>query len=476
MSAPLSRRRFAASLAAPALAAQSRPRPNILLLLSDDHTASFLGAYGDPVIQTPNFDRFAGQGMRFDRAFTAAPQCVPSRTALLTGRSPVACRMGRFSSPLPPDIVTLPELLRPLGYYTGICRRNFHLDGPAAGRADSVNEQLFERHGMRTFHRRVDFLDRNAPRAQTVATVNRFLDRVPKSSPFFLWMGFNDPHHPWDSDAIPRPHDRARLPIPRFLPDLPGVRDDLGRYYDEVGRMDEEFQWVLNILDERQVAENTLVLFMGDNGMAFPHGKGSLYDPGLNVPLLVRWPGRVQPGASTTELISGEDITPTLLEAAGTSVPDQMSGRSFLPLLEARAYQARRHVFAARLPHGNSPFTEKTRANTFDLSRCVRSRRHKLIYNCTPQQIYAPVDSAAGPGWTEMTAAHHAGTLDPLLDRAYFTTPRPVIELYDLDGDPAELHNLAGRPEQAATQRELLVALQEKMILDYDFLPLPLSE
>ena len=476
MSIKLTRRQFTTSLlAAPVLAAQET-RPNILLILSDDHSVPFLGPYGDKVIQTPNLDRFAAQGMRFDRAFTAAPQCVPSRTAILTGRSPVAARMGRFSSPLPPDVITLPELLRPRGYFTGICRRNFHLDGPGAGRLGSTTQQIFDRHGVLTFDKRVDYLDRNSPRAQTVAKVNEFLDRVPKSALFFLWISFNDPHHPWDSNAIPRPHDPQKLVPPKFLPDLPGVRDDLARYYDEVARMDEEFQWVMNILAERRFADNTIVVFMGDNGFAFPHGKGSLYDPGLNVPLIVRWPGRVRAGSSTEELISGEDITPTLLEAAGVPAPKEMFGRSFLRLLRREPFQARQYIFAARLAHGNSPYTERTRANTFDLSRCVRSKRYKLIYNCTPHQVYAPVDSANGPGWTDIVAAHQAGKLDPVLHRAYFTHPRPVLELYDLQEDPAELHNLAGKPDYAPVERELKVALQEKMILDYDFLPLPLSE
>jgi len=124
MDRKITRRGFAAGLAGAGLARASNGWPNILLILSDDHSVPHLGAYGDPVIRTPNLDRFASQGMRFDRAFQAAPQCVPSRTALMTGRSPVAVRMGRFTSPLPPEAVTLPEALRGQGgYFTGICRR-----------------------------------------------------------------------------------------------------------------------------------------------------------------------------------------------------------------------------------------------------------------------------------------------------------------------------------------------------------------
>src|SRR5689334_22309316 len=111
------------------LRAQNSPPPNLLFVLSDDHSAPYLGAYGATWMSTPNLDQFAREGLRFERAFTAAPQCVPSRTALMTGRSPVAARMGRFSSPLPPDILTVPEVLRTKGYYTGVCGRYFHLDG-----------------------------------------------------------------------------------------------------------------------------------------------------------------------------------------------------------------------------------------------------------------------------------------------------------------------------------------------------------
>jgi arylsulfatase A-like enzyme len=195
----------------------------------------------------------------------------------------------------------------------------------------------------------------------------------------------------------------------------------------------------------------------------------------LNVPLLIRWPGRVEAGRVSSELISGEDVAPTVLEAVGGAVPKEMSGRSFLGHLRGEAAGPRQYIFGARLHHGNAAFTETTRASTFDLSRCVRSKRYKLIYNCTPQMEYSPVDSARDPGWTQMVAAHEAGKLSPRHEQAYFGKRR-VIELYDLETDPAELDNLAGRPEVAKVERELKVALAEKMILDYDFLPPPITD
>jgi arylsulfatase A-like enzyme len=151
-----------------------------------------------------------------------------------------------------------------------------------------------------------------------------------------------------------------------------------------------------------------------------------------------------------------------------------MSGRSFLKLLRGEPFDGRRYIFAERGPHGgDGAMRPNISAATFDLARCVRSARYKLIYNCTPHQPVGPVDSQRDPGWQEMVAAHRDGRLAAEFVRAYFTRPRPIFELYDLDRDPGELVNLAGRPEVAEVERALKEALSEKMILDWDFLPLP---
>ena len=465
----MTRRELLGSAALLPAQAQTK-RPNVLLVLSDDHSYPYLGCYGYP-IRTPTLDKFAGEGLRCDRMFTAAPQCVPSRSAIMSGRMPVAIRMGRFSSPLPPDVVTFPELMRAEGYFTGVCRRYYHLDGPPAGSSQAT----FDKYGMQTFAPRLDWVDKNSPRAQTAAKMNEFFDKKPSEKPFFLWVNFNDPHHVWDANAIPDPYDPKTLPLPKHFPDLPGLREDFAKYLGEITRADDEFKTVLDVLGKRGFTDNTIVLFMGDNGMALPHGKGSLYDPGLNVPFLVRWPGVVNAGRATTELLSGEDIAPTVLDAVGLTPHKQMSGRSFLPLLRGQRYEGRRYIFGQRGPHGSAPMTPTTKSSTFDLSRCVRSQRWKLIYNCTPHMEYSPVDSANDPGWKQMKDAHAAGKLTGPLDKAYFTSPRPVLEFFDLDNDPSELNNLAGKPEHAAMQEELTRALLEKMILDYDFLPLPLA-
>lgn len=468
----ITRRHFGLALA-PLAQAAAQTRPNILFLLSDDHSYPYLGCYGYPSMRTPTLDQLAADGLAFHCAFQAAPQCVPSRTALMTGRSPVSARMGRFNSPLPPDVVALPDLLRKAGYFTGVARRSYHLDGPGAAARGGYVGQVIERDGLKTFAKRVDFVDGSGP-AATGKVINDFFDKVPKGKPFFFWVGFNDPHHPWDKNAISPPHDPASLQLPAHLPDLPGVRQDLSLYLGEITRVDSEVKLILDTLEKRGLAKNTLVVFMGDNGMALPHGKGSLYDPGLRVPLLARWPGQIKPGRISKELISGEDITPTFLDVAGLAKAPGMSGQSFLKHLRGDAsYRPRQCVFAARLQHGSATMTPNLKSSGFDLSRCVRNARYKLIYNVTPWMEYAPVDSANDAGWREMQKAHAEGRLDPKLEKTYFSHPRPIYELYDTETDPSELTNLAGKPELAEIERELRKALIEKCVHDYDFIPPP---
>ncbi|MHB8901543.1 MAG: sulfatase family protein [Thermoguttaceae bacterium] len=444
-------------------------RPNLVFILSDDHSAPFVGCYGNKDVKTPNLDRFASEGMRFDRFFTAAPQCVPSRAALMTGRSAVAARITRFSSPLARDEVVFPELLRSeAGYHTGVCGRSYHLDG--SNRGGQELEALMAKHGLKTFTDRLDYVKTGSDN-EVPAQVEEFLGQVPEGRPFFLWVNFSDPHHVWNAkDDEPDP---ATVSLPAHWPDLPGVREQVAAYCGEVTRLDRSFQAVIDVLRQQKVYDTSLVVFCGDNGQALPHGKGSLYDPGLNVPFIVRWPAIVKPGTDTRVLVSAEDLGPTMLDAAGVAVPERMSGASVLKLLRGEPFEARRFLFAERGPHGSSPVTVDMSNSSYDLSRCVRSDRYKFIYNCTPWIPYAPVDSAGGPGWQQMKEAAAAGTLAEPLRRTYFTTPRPVYELYDLQADPSELDNLSGRPELAAVEHELRLALIEKMMVDFDYLPLP---
>jgi arylsulfatase A-like enzyme len=219
-------------------------------------------------------------------------------------------------------------------------------------------------HQGEDFNRRWDFYgDHSVP-------FEKFFDDLPSSRPFFLHVGFTDPHRPYRPGAFDPPHDPKLVPVPRFLPDAAEVRQDLAHYYDAIARMDAECGRLFDILIRRGLADRTLVLFTGDNGMPFPRAKGTCYDPGIHVPLVVRWPGRIAPGSEYPGLISHVDLAPTLLATAGLAAPKKMQGRSFLAQLLGSREAVRSHVFSERNWHDN-----------FDPIRSVRTGRYKLIFN-----------------------------------------------------------------------------------------------
>jgi N-sulfoglucosamine sulfohydrolase len=446
------------------------PRPNILLVLSDDQSVPHVGCYGNPDIKTPILDRFAAEGIRFDRAYVTCPQCVPSRASIMTGRSPVAVQMTRFSAPLAAEYKVFPEILRAAGYYSGVAGRTYHLDGAAGGRQAPETARVYKEHGLATFPKRLDFVKTTSGGPNILAQYREFLDAVPKGKPFVLELCFNDPHRPLDRNAIPVPHDPAKLALPPWYPDTKLVRDDFARYYDEIARFDSDFGKVLDELKKRGLADNTLVMMMGDNGASQFRGKGTLYEYGVHVPLLARWPGVIKPGSTSTDLVSGEDLAPTYLEAAGVAVPKEMTGVSFLKRLKGESFDGRKYVFAERGAHGSAL---PTNSANFDLGRVVIGKRHKLIYNALWQIPFTPVDFAGDAFWKELQQMHKDGKLDALFERLYFSPTRPMFELFDLEADPSEFKNLNGTKEAATVEKELKAALQEWMILQRDFLPLP---
>jgi arylsulfatase A-like enzyme len=446
-------------------------KPNVLFLLSDDHSYPYLSCYGDANVRTPALDKLAAEGMKFRRFFTSAPQCVPSRAAFLGGRSPVAARITRFSSPLPRDVVTFPEVLRKeAGYYVGVVGRSYHLDGSMGKADDGLGQFLFDG-GYKTFTDRFDVVQGGSD-SQAVEQAAAFLEGRPKDKPFCLWVNFSDPHHPWAALASYRP-EPATLKLPAHVPDLAGVREQYADYCAEVNRVDETTGKVLAVLERLGLAKDTIVVFGGDNGQALPHGKGSLYDPGCNVPFVVRWPGVVAPGGDSSALLSGEDVGPTVLDACGLKSAKGMTGVSFLPILKGTARKTRDYVFTERGPHGSAPVQVGMSSGGYDLSRAVRSARYKAIYNCTPWIPYQPVDSAGGSAWKAMQNLNAEGAMAPGMSATYFSTPRPVYEFYDLEKDPAELNNLSGKPEVAEAERALRLEMAKKMIIDFDYLPLP---
>ncbi len=460
---------FALSLSAPVcILLPAAGVTNILLILSDDQSYPHVGCYGNPDIKTPNLDRFAAQGIRMDRAYVCSPQCVPSRASIFTGRGPVDIDMSRFSAPLPRSIVTYPELLKQAGWFTGVAGRTYHMDGSQM----PETRELFEKERLATFPDRLDFVKTAGENSVSLPQFREFLDARPKDRPFMLQLCSNDPHRPLNTRG-PAKHDPATLKLPAHYPDTKLVREDFARYFDEIAHFDQFFGEVMAELDRRGLADSTLVAYMADNGAAQFRGKGTLFELGIHVPLILRWPGRIKPGSTSDALISGEDLAPTFLEACGRPVPREMTGRSFLKVLLGQPFEGREFVFAERGAHGSSL---PGNSASFDLGRVIVGKRYKLIYNAMPDIPYWPVDFAGDAMWQELVASNKAGTLSPELSARYFSAKRPMFELYDLQSDPAELTNLAEKPELKDTLHGLKSELARWMILQRDYVPLPIQK
>ncbi|MDB5274009.1 MAG: hypothetical protein JWO58_2376 [Chitinophagaceae bacterium] len=441
--------------------------PNIVFILSDDHSASFLGIYGNPDLKTPNIDKLGKDGIVFTKAFTTAPQCVPSRAAIMTGRSQVEIGMTRFSAPLPADIKAYPEYLRESGYYTGICGRTFHLDG---NRLPQESGTVYDANGLETFKNRVDYLKITQNLDEIQKQYTDFLDQAPKDKPFFIQVGFSDPHRIFDAREYEP--DPQTIKLPSYFPDTKLLREDLAGYYGEVQRLDVSVGRVLDELKKRGLEENTLVVFMGDNGAALIRGKGTLHRLGIHVPLIARYPGHIKPGQVSNALVSGIDIAPTFLSAAGITVPSSMTGKNLLPAFEGKAYEGHAYVLSARSAHGQGL---PTNSSHFDLGRTVFNHKYKLIYNALWQIPYTPVDFASLPFWYDLQQLNADGRLDDKWDELLFAERRPLFELYDLEKDPEEFTNLSGKAAYKSIEDELKAKLLEWMIINHDYLPLPIE-
>lgn len=446
---------------------EAQKRPNIIFILSDDHSVPYLGCYKNKDVKTPNIDRLAKEGIRFNEAFVTAPQCTPSRASLMTGRSPVDIQMTRFAAPLPKEVTTFPEQLKKAGYYTGIVGRYFHLDGPY--NFVSETESFYKEKKLETFNQRVDDLkigDNNTANKQ----FSDFLNKVPKSNPFFIQVSYEDPHYPFATKEFEP--DPASLALPKGMPDIPEVRHYLSRHIGAIQRLDSLVGILLNEIDARGLKSNTVVVFMGDNGAALLRGKGTLYDAGLHVPLLVRWPEKIKAGLVSSTLISGEDIAPTFLDIAGVKTFSFLTGKSFKQSFTDVNYESHDFIFAERGTHSNTPSQSTA---DFDLIRAVFNKKYKLIYNALWQLPYTPIDFDQDTLWRKLVLLHKENKLDTLTEKLFFLPTRPVFELYDLVNDPDELVNLQGVEDYSKIEKELKIRLQEWMIEFHDFVPLILE-
>lgn len=453
--------------------------PNILLILSDDHSAFATSSYGNPDVRTPNLDKLAQQGVQFNRAYASSPQSVPARASIFTGRSPVAVNMTRFNVPLARRFRTFPEYLREHGYYTGVAGRGYHMDGSVTGKTGKIREaeEYYEAKGLKTFPERLDtcMVVPDARKGKSHWKINRqffeFMSRRDKDKPFFLQLSYSDPHTPYDAAKI---HDPESLTLPPHYPDTPGVRKHLAAYYDEIHRMDSDLGEVLCYLDDNKLTDNTIVIFMGDNGGAQLRAKGTLYEDGIKVPFIIRWRGHIAEGKELDGIVSNVDIAPTVLSAAGIPIPEEMEGIDLLSAMTGTKDLPERYVFSVRSCHATNELPWTTAQ--FDQQRCVVSGQYKLIYNLLPNLQYTPVDFHHYPFFIDLKDKNDNGELNNKFSEMYFSPSRPMFELFDLVNDPRESSNLIEDPAFREIRDRLIVALTYKMIDDEDFATLPLPK
>lgn len=423
-------------------------RPNILFAISDDQSFAHTGASGDPVVRTPAFDRISAEGVRFEHAFCNSPSCTPSRGAILTGQECYRLEEGvNLWSSLPAKFVTYPDLLEAAGYHIGFTRKGWSPGSLEAG-GRSRNPA--------------------GPRYDDFQT---FYEANPPGAPFCFWFGSSDPHRAYEKGSGIasglRPEDVA---VPPFLPDDPEVRSDILDYFFEIERFDRELGEILSYLEERGQLENTIVIVTSDNGMPFPRAKADLYDYGARVPLAVRWPESVPGGRVVTDFASLVDIAPTILEAAGVEIPEDMTGRSLLDLLKSgedgRVDSTRDHVILARERH--TPWREGRVGYPM---RAIRTDQYLYIRNIEPDRWPAgdpPILGEVDPSPTKDLM--RARKDDPKFRRYYEAafSKRPGEELYDLGLDPGQMKNVADEAAHTEIKSALAAKLDQHLLATSD--------
>ncbi len=438
MSASLSRRAFAASAGA-SLLAQSPARPNILWLTCED-TGPQIGAYGDAYANTPNLDKLAARGLRYDACWSNAPVCAPARTTIISGLYPpsTGSEHMRSAARLPAHMRMYPQLLREAGYYaTNNAKEDYNLDKPGKVWDESSNKAHW----------------RNRAAGQ----------------PFFAVFNYLITH---ESQIRTRPHtfvhDPAKARIPAYHPDTPEVRQDWAQYYDNITTMDGMAGRALAELEKDGLEQDTIVFFYGDHGSGMPRSKRWPYNSGLQVPLLVHVPEKYRalaprdyrPGGSTKRLVSFVDLAPTLLSLIGIKPPEWMQGHAFLGSFAAPE-QPYVYGFRGRMDE------------RYDMVRSVRDRRYVYIRNYMPHQIYGQhiaymFETPTTRVWKSLC---DEGKCTPVQRRFWET--KPAEELYDLEADRDEVNNLA----QSAAHRSVIERMRKAQrdlalkIRDVGFLP-----
>ena len=432
-------------------------RANFVLITADDMNWDAVGAFGCQTSgTTPNIDRLAAEGLRFRYGHVTIAVCQPSRSALMTGRYPHLSGGEGFYRLRYEGVPILPAILRAEGYDVGILGKVTHSTPYQEFQWDMARDQSHLGQG------------RN-PEVYYQYAKNFVQDAVDGGRPFFLMANSHDPHRPFygndkpewygelDPPAVPpsRTFAPEEVIVPGFLPDIPKVRLEIAEYYSSVRRCDDTVGRLLDVLEETGVAENTLVMFLSDNGMAFPFAKTNCYLNSTRTPWVVRWPAVIQAGrVDAKHFISGTDYLPTVLDAIGVDVPDGVNGQSLLPVLRGEAQAGCEQVF--------TQFHQTSARRNYPM-RCVQNAQFGYIFNPWSDGERAfRNESQNGRSWQAMEEA--AASDSELAARNHLFTYRVLEEFYDFANDPNALNNLIDDPNYADEIQDLRNALEEWMV------------
>jgi N-sulfoglucosamine sulfohydrolase len=407
---------------------------NVLLVIADDQGLD-LGVYGNPVLRTPNLDQLAARGTLFTSAFATVSSCSPSRSVIYTGLYSHSNGMYGLAHDvhnqhLLSSVRTLPQLLKAAGYRTALVGKKHILPEDAL----PFDEELApERPGVRDV-------------ALIAGEARKFIGKS-ADRPYLLVVGYSDPHRAEQNfgntrawPAVARAiYDPAKVVVPAHLPDLPEVRRDLADYYESVSRLDSGIGMLLETLRETGHSADTLVIYLSDNGRAFPGAKTTLYDEGIHLPLIVWSPAQSKHGVRNDAMVSWIDIVPTILDWTRVAKTQPLPGRSILPILEQAAPPGWDRVFASHNFHEIQQYYPM---------RALRTREYKYIVNlAAPLEFPIAGDIASSPTWRAIAARPAIG-LGARSTQAFLH--RPPDELYDLRKDPAEVHDVAADPAYRA--------------------------
>ncbi len=437
----------------------NKDRPNFVLIIADDMSWDDCGAYGHPAIRTPNIDRLANEGLLFQHAYLTTNSCSPSRASIITGSYPHNTGAEQLHWPIPTGKETFIGKLKSSGYYTAAAGK-WHMGNAIRGHFDKIYEAST-----------AGFVLPNGADGEKPKMIakqpsgcedwERALEERDLDKPFMLWLAALDPHREYNEGALDPPHKPSDVIVPAHLPDTLEVREDLRLYYDEIGRLDQYVGKVMAKLEAQGVSDNTLILFISDNGRPFPRDKTTLYDGGIRTPWIVRWPNKVKASNTTRALVSSVDIAATFLDLAGiNSSIGTRQGMSFAKTLFDSTQKHRQYVFAEDHWHDYE-----------DHARCIVDGKFKLIRNDYMDLPSTPsADAGRGLSWQKMLKLNAEGKLT-VAQQACFTAPRPHFELYDLQRDPGELNNLIEDPVYVSVKSRLQLALSKWTEETQDYIP-----